>query len=57
MIVDTNGNLNHADYKRMGKRRVMVGFPPWTYDISIAKKKDLVNFLLRSLLLKSIGET
>lgn len=26
LVLDTNGNLNFADYKRMGKRGVMVGF-------------------------------
>lgn len=26
LVIDTNGNFNHADYLRMGKRGVMVGF-------------------------------
>jgi NADPH:quinone reductase-like Zn-dependent oxidoreductase len=26
LVIDTNGNLSHEDYKRMGQRGVMVGF-------------------------------
>lgn len=26
LVIDTNGNLNFADYKRMGRRGVMIGF-------------------------------
>ena len=46
LIVDTNGNLNHADYKRMGKRGVMVGFTNMAHMISVLLKKGFSKFPL-----------
>jgi len=46
LIVDTNGNLNHADYKRMGKRGVMVGFTNMAHMISVLLKKEFSKFPL-----------
>lgn len=46
LIVDTNGNLNHADYKRMGKRGVMVGFTNMGHMISVLLKKGFSKFPL-----------
>ena len=46
LIVDTNGNLNHADYKRMGKRGVMVGFTSMGHMISVLLKKGFSKFPL-----------
>ena len=46
LIVDTNGNLNHADYKRMGKRGVMVGFTTMGHMISVLLKKGFSKFPL-----------
>jgi NADPH:quinone reductase-like Zn-dependent oxidoreductase len=46
LIVDTNGNLNHADYKRMGKRGVMVGFINMAHMISVLLKKGFSKFPL-----------
>jgi len=46
LIVDTNGNLNYADYKRMGKRGVMVGFTNMAHMISVILKKGFGRFPL-----------
>ncbi len=39
LIVDTNGNLNFQDYKRMGQRAVMTGFTTMGHMISTLMKK------------------
>ena len=46
LIVDTNGNLHHADYKRMGKRGVMVGFTTMGHMISVLLIKGFSKFPL-----------
>ncbi|MDZ7847752.1 MAG: NAD(P)-dependent alcohol dehydrogenase [Owenweeksia sp.] len=46
LVVDTNGNLNHSDYKRMGKRGVLVGFTTMGQMISVLIKKGLSSFPL-----------
>lgn len=46
LIVDTNGNLSHKDYKRMGHRGVMVGFTTMGHMISVLSKKSLNKFPL-----------
>lgn len=46
LIVDTNGNLNHSDYQRMGKRGVLVGFTTMGNLISVLLKKGFSNFPL-----------
>ena len=49
LIVDTNGNLNHADYTRMGKRGVMVGFTTMGHMISVLLKKGFSKFPLTQI--------
>jgi NADPH:quinone reductase-like Zn-dependent oxidoreductase len=46
LIVDTNGNLNFQDYKRMGQRGVMIGFTNMGHMISVLVKKAFTNFPL-----------
>jgi NADPH:quinone reductase-like Zn-dependent oxidoreductase len=46
LVLDTNGNLNFADYKRMGKRGVMVGFTTMGHMISVLFKKGFSKFPL-----------
>lgn len=46
LVVDTNGNLNHSDYKRMGKRGVMVGFTTLAHMISVLLHKAFSKFPL-----------
>ena len=46
LVVDTNGNLTHADYKRMGKRGVMVGFTTLGHMISVLLKMGFSKFPL-----------
>lgn len=46
LIVDTNGNLFHKDYKRMGQRGVMVGFTTLGHMISVLLKKPFSKFPL-----------
>jgi len=46
LVVDTNGNLSHADYKRMGKRGVMVGFTTMGHMMSVLLRKAFSRFPL-----------
>jgi NADPH:quinone reductase-like Zn-dependent oxidoreductase len=46
LVVDTHGNLNHSDYKRMGKRGVMVGFTTLGHMISVLLNKAFSRFPL-----------
>ena len=46
MVIDTNGNLNFDDYKRMGKRGVMIGFTGLGHMAGVLIKKMLGNFQL-----------
>jgi len=46
LVLDTNGNLNFADYKRIGKRGVMVGFTNIGHMISVLIKKRFSKFPL-----------
>lgn len=39
LVIDTNGNLNFNDYKRMGKRGVLVGFTSMGAMMSVMLKK------------------
>ena len=56
LIVDTNGNLNHADFKRMGKRGVIVGFTTMVHMISVLLKKGFSNFPLSQFTAKANSE-
>lgn len=47
LVVDTNGNLNYADYKRMGKRGVMVGFTTMGHMMAVLLKNIFSKFSLR----------
>ncbi len=44
LVVDTNGNLNFQDYKRMGQRGVMVGFTTMGQMASVLLKKTFSKF-------------
>jgi len=46
LVVDANGNLHHADYKRMGRRAVMIGFTTMGHMFSILFKKIFSKFPL-----------
>lgn len=46
LIIDTNGNLTHQDYTRMGQRGVMVGFTTIGHMISVLSKKAFSKFPL-----------
>ena len=46
LVVDTNGNLSFADYKRMGRRGVMVGFTTMGHMMSVLLKKMFSKFPL-----------
>lgn len=53
LVVDTNGNLTHADYKRMSKRGVMVGFTTMGHMISVLLKKGFSKFPLTQFTAKA----
>ena len=44
LVIDTNGNLSHKDYKRMGHRGVMVGFTTMRHMISLLVKKTMSKY-------------
>jgi NADPH:quinone reductase-like Zn-dependent oxidoreductase len=46
LIIDTNGNLSHKDYKRMGQRGVMVGFTTMGHMILLLLKRTFSKFPL-----------
>ena len=46
LVVDTNRNLSFADYKRMGRRGVMVGFTTMGHMMSVLLKKMFSKFPL-----------
>ncbi|MFY8020433.1 MAG: NAD(P)-dependent alcohol dehydrogenase [Bacteroidia bacterium] len=46
LIIDANGNLNFDDYKRMGKRGVMIGFISIGHMIGVLFKKMLGSYPL-----------
>lgn len=44
LVIDTNGNLHHSDYKRMGNRGVVVGFTTMSHMIALSLKKATSKF-------------
>ncbi len=46
LVLDTNGNLNFQDYKRMGQRGIMIGFTTMDHMISVMIKKAFNKFPL-----------
>jgi len=46
VIIDTHGNLKHADYKRMGERGVIVGFTTMSHMVSVLFKNAFSKFPL-----------
>ena len=46
LVIDTNGNLFHKDYKRMGQRGVMIGFTTLRHMFSTLFKKAASKFPL-----------
>ncbi len=47
LVVDTNGNLNHADFKRMGRRGVVVGFTTMGHMMSVLLQNGFSKFRLK----------
>lgn len=41
LVIDVNGNLTHDDFKRMGRRGVMVGFTTMSHMISVMFRKSI----------------
>ena len=56
LIVDLNGNLNHTDYIRMGKRGVMVGFTTIGQMISVLLKNAFSKFRLTQFTVEANNE-
>ncbi|ULQ55244.1 NAD(P)-dependent alcohol dehydrogenase [Flavihumibacter rivuli] len=48
LVLDVNGNLSYADFRRMGKRGVMVGFTTMRHMISVLFKRAFGKFPLVS---------
>jgi NADPH:quinone reductase-like Zn-dependent oxidoreductase len=46
LVIDANGNLTHGDYKRMGRRGVMIGFTTMVHMVSTVLKKAHSKFPL-----------
>jgi NADPH:quinone reductase-like Zn-dependent oxidoreductase len=46
LVVDTNGNLFHEDYRRMGDRGVMVGFTTMGHMMSLLVRRAMSKFPL-----------
>jgi len=46
VIIDTHGNLKHTDYKRMGKRGVIVGFTTISHMVAVLFKNAFSKFPL-----------
>lgn len=46
LVMDTNGNLDHADYQRMGKRGVSIGFTSMGHMIKVQLSKAFNKFPL-----------
>lgn len=46
LVIDTNGNLLHSDFQRMGVRGVIVGFTTMNHMLSVALKKLFNKFPL-----------
>ena len=46
LIIDTNGNLNFEDHKRMGQRGVIIGFTTMGHMMSVLFKKTFIKFPL-----------
>jgi len=53
LIVDTNGNLNFQDFKRMGQRGVVVGFTTIGHMISVVLRMALSKFPLKQFTAKA----
>lgn len=53
LVVDTHGNFTHADYTRMGKRGVMVGFTSMSNMISVLIRNIFSKFQLKQFTAKA----
>ena len=56
LIIDINGNLNHTDFKRMGKRGVMVGFTNMGHMLSVLLKNGFSKFPLTQFTVEANNE-
>lgn len=46
LVIDTNGNLSFSDFKRMGKRAVLIGFTSLSMMLGVLLRKTLKKFPL-----------
>ncbi|MFN8289494.1 MAG: NAD(P)-dependent alcohol dehydrogenase [Chitinophagaceae bacterium] len=46
LVIDTNGNLSHRDFKRMGRRGVITGFTTMRHMMTVALQKAFSRFPL-----------
>ena len=53
LVVDTHGNLTHQDFKRMGRRAVMVGFTTIAHMIGISLKGSMSKYPLKHFTAKA----
>lgn len=44
LVIDTHGNLSHADYQRLGRRGVTIGFTTMGHMMTLALKRALSKF-------------
>jgi NADPH:quinone reductase-like Zn-dependent oxidoreductase len=47
LVLDVNGNLTFSDFKRMGKRGIMIGFTSMGHMVSVLLKKAFSKFPLK----------
>jgi NADPH:quinone reductase-like Zn-dependent oxidoreductase len=53
LVIDAHGNLSYKDYKRMGRRGVMVGFTTMRHMISLLLKRSMGKFPLKQFTVKA----
>lgn len=56
LVIDANGNLTHGDYKRMGRRGVMIGFTTMGHLVSTLFKRAFSRFPLIQFTAEVNGE-
>lgn len=53
LVIDANGNLSQSDYKRLGKRGVMVGFTTMGHMLSVLFKNGFSKFQIKQFTAKA----
>lgn len=56
LVLDTNGNLNFADFKRLGERGILVGFTTMGHMMSVLFKKGFGKFPLHQFTVEANTE-